>query len=266
MEYVIIPFISGYVGIYTYYVYSSIRFIRILRERHIFYVNTVITLTPALIYTYSLLNNLLYGIPYKEFMLKNFSIDWTITTPLILLNITDVVRLNLTNQLIVTACASMMNIFGFVANGVRDLTLMYVFYGAGCVCLLTIFSYIGWIYYQQTWIFIDNPRRTRVITALLYPLVFTWTLYPIVFILYKHEVVDFDHAMIGFLCLDFLSKGAFIFTLMRHQELLYIYDSFTNQLKIRSYKPNVVLPSVSEHLELAISSSPRTETPCVSST
>lgn len=244
-----LSFIGSYLGLYSYYLYSSYQFIRIPSEMYIFYVNSVVTLTPAIVYSYNIINISTNRFPIDSFILQNFFIEWSITTPLILVNIRNLSRFNLTNQLMICICSSIMNIFGFLSNNVRDEILFFVFYSLGILCLVIIFAYMSYVYYTNNWIFIDNKKGTKFVNSMIYIVVSTWSIYPVIFILYKYNLLNIENTVISFMCLDFLSKGLFMMKLIRHQELLYINDSFTRQTKtsfLRIGKSEKVIPVVDE--------------------
>jgi bacteriorhodopsin len=84
---------------------------------------------------------MVYKHPLETFILQNFMIEWSMTTPLLLLNITHVSKVKLFKQLVLFTCSVLMNVFGYLANGVQDMQVMLTLYSLGCVCLSIISIY-----------------------------------------------------------------------------------------------------------------------------
>lgn len=236
--YISIPFIGLYGVLYAYYVYSSRLYVRLSSEKQIFYINTIITLIPPTIYTYNILNQLAAATAAAPPppLIPNFLIEWSIATPLLLLNITTLCKVRLFKHLILCLFSIGMNVFGYAAYEFRSsLALFSGLVAGGVACFAYILSQLLLIYYKRNWVFYSDTvayaRYIRFMNMMIYVVMSTWTLYPIVFILHGLGSLDELSAIVAFMILDFFSKGVFIANILRHQDMLYAIDTFTNQTR-----------------------------------
>jgi bacteriorhodopsin len=255
-----IVFIILYFIIFIYYIYSSIQYKRTISEKQIFYINSIITLIPPVLYIYNIINIIVYNHPLELFILQNFNIEWSIATPLILLNITQVARVKSFKQLLLCVSSVAMNLCGFLANGFHDRRDILISYSVGLFFLVFIFGSILWMYYKRNWVFfkdtIEYKKYVYCLNGLFYSVLSTWTLYPIVFILYKYTILNIEYTSVCFMFLDFISKGIFIWTSIRYADIMYMTDSFTNQIRLSELANaaaiNQVAPSAVQHHLLEI--------------
>lgn len=231
-----IIFIIFYILLFIYYLYSSLQYVRIASDKYIFYINNIITLIPPVLYSYNLCNIVIYSLPLEAFIIQNFIIEWSITTPLILLNITQIARLKAFKQIILCFFSFLMNISGFIANGFHQPNDILIWYSLGVSCICIIFGNLIWIYYKRNWVFfkdiVSYKKYVYSLNTLFYTVLISWSFYPIVFIVYKYNILNIEYTSLLFMCLDFISKGVFIGNIVRFADILHYTDSFTHQIQL----------------------------------
>jgi hypothetical protein len=197
---------------------------------------------PPTFYTYNLLNYTLYNIPLDNFIIQNFIYEWSLVTPLIVLNITTTSKVKPYKQIIMCFLTLAMNICGFLFYKMQNNGLVYFIIGS--ICLIILYLCIGWIFYKRKWvIYRDNPlynKYVKFINTSFYIVISSWSLFPVVMFLFVFSILDIYATVICFMILDFFSKGLLVMNTVRNNNILYYTDSFRNQILQQS--SNQIVP------------------------
>ena len=224
----VIPFACGIgiLGAFTIYqVYLSNTYVGNYRDKVYYYYSHLITLIPIVAYIYSTLNALILEL---KFNILIFYIDWTFTTPLILINIGRLLDIPLPQYVFLTLCDVAMITCGYVSYIVQDQLISYIFFAIGCILFCSLYTVLlrKLNVFQKkqkhslppTSIYRDRVRY-RIFRAIVGTIVTSWTLYPIGHILAKQGILSNTHIVIWFVTLDVVSKGIFTNLLLGSREI-----------------------------------------------
>lgn len=234
-EYFIIP--SGLAilchgSLFSYYMYIARKDIRTQTERIAFVSTAVIPLAPILMYSINILSYYLNNILSIVTILNNFTIEWIFVTPLMLFNLTYTIYISIHEQFFLFLCVILMNVCGYISNLIID--PFHISYIIGCLCFMVISIFLLYIYNDKERFVkksIQYSNRLKCLYKFLtMSIMSTWTVYPVIFLLMKANILSIHHLLFSFILLDFLSKGIFTFLLISEREIVYQRDSFVNQI------------------------------------
>ena len=223
--------------LFLYYIFLASTYMRPINIRHIYYTTSIIPLIPFTLYGYNLA---LYGIgnkPVDSEMLTLYFIEWSFTTPLFIINVSRLVAMKLSRQLLLTFFTICINMLGFISHITTNYTTKIQLYGVACslflgICVNLLYHYIvqSRLYYH------NNPHIKNTVTifkVLVRIIVGSWTLYPITFIFYELGHLTNEQVILTFTCLDFISKGLFTSILIGYYEHTYRRNSIVSILARR---------------------------------
>ena len=127
-----------------------------------------------------------------------------------------------------------MTLTGLASANASDTSVMFGLFSVGCVCYINILIYLLVSYiknikkcHNETNFPSQLSKNNVIVFRLLFGLIATtWNGYPIGFILWKTNTISMENVMIIFVCLDFISKGASVLTLLAYKHILYNKNGF----------------------------------------
>jgi bacteriorhodopsin len=130
----------------------------------------------------------------------------------------------------------LINICGVIANGLKETNDIVIWFSLGVVGLCIIYVNLFVVYYKRNWVFFrDIPEYKHYvcfINSFFFIVLSSWSLYPVVFILYKYNIINIEYAAVCFMLLDFISKGVFILNFIKYEDIVHSLDSFTHQIEL----------------------------------
>lgn len=220
--------------LFLYYIFLASTYIRPPAIRHIYYTTSIIPLNTLTMYGFNLI---LYGFSNKPIngdMLTLFFIEWCITCPLFIINVSRLVAMKLSRQLLLTSLTICVNMLGFISHRIVDRTIKFQLYGAACTLFLGLCINLLYHYHIQSQLYYNNNphiKNTTTVFKLLVKLILgTWSLYPIAFLVYELGNLSHEQIILTFTCLDFISKGCFTSILIGYYEHTYRRNSIVSFL------------------------------------
>lgn len=227
-----LPFIIGIAihGLLTVYQFHIARtFTGNFKDKLYYYNAHVISLIPIILYLYKVLN--IYAYPYTErLFLEVFYIEWAMTSPLILLNTGRLIQIPVYKYILLSLLDSLMILSGYISYIFENPAVVYLSYGIGCLC----FMILNFIFISQLKLcspranqkFLHPPAslyrdriRYRIFRAIVSSIVVSWSLYPVVYILYKLGILALETTVWVFVGLDVATKGVFTNLLLGSREI-----------------------------------------------
>jgi bacteriorhodopsin len=138
-----------------------------------------------------------------------------------------------------------MTLTGLASENASSRETMFALFIVSSVCYINtfVFIFIKYITYKKQLKRDTNfpsqltDNELIIFKILFYMYALIWNGYPITFILYKTRVIPIENAIISFACLDFISKGACILTILAYNLLLherngYLVSAFRRIIRI----------------------------------
>ena len=222
---------AGILGIITLYqVYLNHQFNGSYKDKLYYFNAHLITLTTITIYTIMILNELFIG---EIYTINYFYIEWLCNTPLILIDLGKLTNIQLDNYIYIILLDHLMLVSGYISYITTNQTLSFIMFGLGSLCYIILFT----IYVKNLKIFSNDTRQTKLRSRICYVIYSTmaiiWTLYPIIDILFKTEIIDFKTTSTIFVVIDVLTKGVFTTLMLGSKE---IYQARNSKFKTIMFK------------------------------
>jgi hypothetical protein len=172
-------------------------------------INILLSILPAFIYATILIAD------NEEPTLTPFFIEWTISIPLLLINLGKLLNYSYYQHAFICASSVAMTLTGLASANATNVVTMFTLFSIGCFCYINIVVYLFVTYIKQIKIchnetnFPSQLSKNKInVFRLLFCLIATiWNGYPIALILWKTQAIKMENAMVIFVCLDFISKG-----------------------------------------------------------
>jgi len=151
-------------------------------------------------------------ISHREFYYARY-IDWTLTTPLLLLDLAFLAGLNGSDIIVSVVADLIMILTGLFAGLTEDTRVSYAWYALGCIALLVIIFELA-VNGRNT----VKTKGTRTASFFLSIASFTlllWVAYPIIWALGEgSRILSLDGEILAYAVLDILAKPVFGFWLI----------------------------------------------------
>ena len=220
-----------YGWLFVYYIYIANQTIRNHRSRSMYYTTAIIPLIPLTLYGVNLIQYELNGTPVNADYLTLYFIEWCFTTPLFIINLTRIISIHLSQQLVLSFLAFLMNLIGFASHASKTMPTKLQLYGVACSLFVGLGGRLILLYTRQKKsIYIANQYTRSLISVfkvLVRFILLSWSCYPVVFIVYELGYLNHTQIAVAFTCLDFLSKGVFTSILIGYQEHTHRRNSIT---------------------------------------
>lgn len=190
--------------------------------------NSILSILPAFVYATILIAD------NENQSLTPFFIEWTVSIPLLLINLGKLLHFNYYQYALITSSSVAMTLTGLGSANTTNTSIMFVLFSISSVCYMNILiylfvSYIKYIkrYHNEANVPSQLSKNNVIVFRLLFGLIATvWNGYPVGFILWKTELISMEHTAIIFVCLDFISKGVSVLTLLAYKYILYNRNGF----------------------------------------
>ncbi|KAI0392060.1 hypothetical protein F5Y17DRAFT_379433 [Xylariaceae sp. FL0594] len=146
-------------------------------------------------------------------------IDWSLTTPLLLLDLSILAGLNGASMLVVVVSDIIMVLTGLFAALSRDNGQGWGWYAFACVAFLNIVYQLG---YKGRYTVANKDNKTRAFFgAISFFTLVVWTLYPIIWgVADGARIINVDGEIISYAVLDILAKPVFgLWLLVTHDSM-----------------------------------------------
>jgi bacteriorhodopsin len=167
--------------------------------------------------------------------LNFFFIEWSITSPLIIINIGRVLHIKLYKYFLLSMATVAMTFFGYLAHSLPRSDAFGSF-AAGAACYVFVIVFLSFVYYRRTTSQNSGtdgcirspgaPLTLRTVRRLIISMSIAWSLYPVCFLLYLCELLTTDITAVIFVVLDILSKGIFTSILLGYYDAISRQDTF----------------------------------------
>lgn len=200
--------------LFIYYKYKTIHYINSIQNTNILYINSYIPLIPSIVNILMLIKYIFNQLDYT-YLIDFFIVEWCISTPLLMISLSSIKRVNPIHYISLTVLCSIINISGYISYRYyldEYMRMAYTFFGVGCTFYLALSFYLYYIYIfnpdivlnTSNYIIINNNKLYKILMLFTYLL---WAIYPIVFGIYISNIVSLEYTILGFTILDFISKG-----------------------------------------------------------
>lgn len=220
--------------LFLYYTFLAASYTRPNTVRHIYYTTSIIPIVPFTMYGYNLILYGLKNIPIDSSILHLYFIEWTFTNPLFIINLSRLIPIQLSHQMILTILTVSINMLGFMSHITIDRSTKLQLYGASCSIFMGICIWFLHLYHKQSALYYHhNPYIRNKITMfkiLVRIILSTWWFYPILFLLYEMDFMTHETIAVAFTCLDFIAKAIFTSILIGYYEHTYRRNSLVSYL------------------------------------
>ena len=195
---------------------------------------------------------------YSNF-LGTFYIEWSITSPLIFMNIGRLVQFPIHKHILITLVDSLMILSGYISYVFENPIVMYTSYSVGVLCYLLL----NYIFISRFIIFNKKAKmkstlpptsiyrdriRYRFYHVFIYINIIFWSLYPITHMLYKQQIIPLQTTVNIFLALDVMCKGVFTILLLGSREIYRTPTSWLGFLTKKALRVHPLEISISPHV------------------
>jgi bacteriorhodopsin len=238
-----IPYFCGIggLGLLTLYQVNLARkFMGNFMDKLYFYYAHLITCIPIVLYIYKILDTLVSNIPLS---LNVFYLEWVFTTPMIIMNISRLIQISVSQYIFITICDLSMILCGYVSYISESTITIFVSYSIGCFLYILLFC-IFLYNLNSSFVKVNTLPRTnhvdsfshKVARTLIALIAFLWIFYPITHILYKTNNIDTYTTSCVYIGLDVLTKGIFTNLLLGSRE---IYSDTKSQSWVGSFAKRI---------------------------
>lgn len=245
-------FIALQLSLFCIYKYITLRHLEPNQNTTIVYINSSLPLAPATLYTFCLVNYLSGSCPNT--LIELYIIEWTITTPLLLVSMMSMKRIHPLFYTFITVLCVAMNIAGYISFHLftRGLSThgSFLAFSIGIGTYIAIVASLTILYRTSESVLEAQEQysvlnRHKVYTTLMVTTFITWSVYPILGYLYIVNSLNIDTLLIGFSCLDFISKGISTFFIVGYELHKQNKVSFVTQVtrRIARIEPITVVPT-----------------------
>lgn len=237
-------------AVFLYYIYIAANLPQTLSDRQLYYTTSIIPLVTVTFYGFNIINYVWHTLPIDAAYLNIFFIEWSITNPLFITNLTRVIPMKLPEQLFLTIVAILTNVFGYMSHNTDNQSTKLAFFCVAAFTFFTMSSYLVIRYkYQSKKSIHSHSKRQynyqRIYKTIVSTILTTWSIYPILFITYTYGYLTHENCAISFVCMDLVSKTLFTALLIGYQENHYRRNSI---LSYFTRKASRVLPVDSEDI------------------
>jgi hypothetical protein len=211
-------------------------------------INSLIPILPLVTYVIILLS-------YKytsEPSLLPFFIEWSISIPLLLINIGKLIQLSTRQYTIIFILPIGMTLTGYSAVYTDAINMTIL------LCSISVILYIltiGVMFVNYRRYTLKKHRDTNfpsqlhqnniiVFRTLFYVIAVTWNGYPVIFFLWKSKIIMIEHAIMSFACMDIVTKGITVLVLLAHTLLLHKKNGFI----VNTFKKIIKVHPITETL------------------
>jgi bacteriorhodopsin len=247
----------GILGLLTaYQVHLSRSFRGNFKDKMYYYYSHIITLMPIIMYIYKVIDIYIFN-TYSNF-LGTFYIEWSITSPLIFMNIGRLIQFPIYKHIVITLIDSLMILSGYISYVFENPIVVYTSYGVGVFCYLLL----NYIFISRFILFNKNAKlkhaliptsiyrdrvRYRFYHTFIYINIIFWSLYPITHMLYKQGIISLQTTVNIFLALDVLCKGVFTILLLGSREIYRTPTSWLGFLTKKALSVHPLEVNISHH-------------------
>jgi bacteriorhodopsin len=193
------------------------------------FINSIIPLVPVINYITILIS---YDEAHPS--LVAFFIEWSVVIPLLLTNIGRLLHFNIIEYAMVCFAAVAMTLTGYASASAEATEMMFALFGVSGACYVFIILFLSVSYcrrkkqsLQET----NFPTQLTQNNLTVFKWIFcivgtTWNGYPIIFLLWKTQTISVEHTIIGYVCLDLLTKGLCVLILLAYKLMLYRQNGY----------------------------------------
>jgi bacteriorhodopsin len=248
---IIVPCASaiGILGIIaSYQVYLSAIFDGSYKDRLYYYNSHLINLTPIIIYSTIIIEELINGLPTD--FLKYIYIEWLFSTPIMLINIGRLTHIPLNYYIYIILLDQLMLLCAYISYLTTNSLLSYILYGIGVICYCTI-NAIYYVHLKTTKEMFSSPLlKTKIIRTILLSITLLWSGYPIIHILLKTNNITSQESLYAYITLDVLTKGIFTTLLLGYCEVYQKHTSWLHCLTRKIFRVHPLeVPHTNNKLE-----------------
>ncbi len=236
----VIPFGIG-AAVYTLFTIYHVRlansFIGPYKDKIFYYFSHLITMIPIITYLFQITNILVF--PASKPSLIIFYLQWSFTTPLILMNLGRLANFGIQNYIYITLFDELMIVSGYISYVATNPILVYICFIIGCIQYCILAGLFLW-HTKQFYVLsantsplislFGNNLRYKVYRVLLGTIFTSWCFYPITHILYKLQINDTGVTSIIYIILDVCTKGIFTNLLLGSREMYRKSPSFLSRI------------------------------------
>jgi bacteriorhodopsin len=195
--------------LFLHHIYYSYKYVANESEKLYYYLTSVIPLGPAVMYSFQLIT----CVTEPDYVHGDNSLDiffklWTVTNPLLLINLGRVVNVSIRQYLVLVFSDLLMYIVGFLAHKTKDRIIFWAAFSIGSIMFCIILSTVIYLYFVKKHKDGD-ANMLHVYKYITKFIIASWALYPTVFILFKIGIFTILECEIAFIVLDFLTKSVF---------------------------------------------------------
>lgn len=214
--------------VFLHHLYYSTRYIPNQEEKIYYYLTSIIPLTPAVMYSFSLVNYFVDTENYYDSrFLDVFFKTWIVSNPLLLMNLGKVVNIKLYKYMLLIVCDILMYISGYISYRTHDRDVYITTLVISSLCFIGIMWNIIHAYYYH-----HNPQADEAVfpfyQRIMKFIIVTWVAYPIVFLLFKEGVITLETIALAYIALDFITKTVFTSIIIQYHRIINRRKSFVN--------------------------------------
>jgi bacteriorhodopsin len=189
------------------------------------FINSLVPLLPIVSYTTLLIS---YDDTTEPSLLP-FFIEWTISIPLLLINLGKLLHFSVLHYAVTCTIPVIMTLVGYASAHSKSPETIFALFGVSGALYVTTMTYLYTLYrrrarekLQETnFPHVLEQNKLIVFKTLFKIIAVSWNGYPLTFILWKTENISIEAAIVTFACLDFVAKGLYILTLLCYKLTLY---------------------------------------------
>lgn len=243
-----------------YYIYIIKNILYLSSQLFIYYIYSVLHLVPATFYLLNIID-FIQSDTWDSVLCK-YPIEWIITIPILLLSLTNFKQVQIKFYYILTFLITLMNLITYTSFKfylLNNKLIMYSFFYLGVVIYISILSilYFIMIRFNNT---ISNSTQYNIINNnkiykfQLLCIIFSWTIYPIIYILLMNSQITIELSIILFTITDFLTKAIFTAVVMGYNlhkyKIIHPLNTFTvriTQIESEAIPTNEAQPGIADY-------------------
>lgn len=214
--------------VFFHHIYYSFTYIPNKQEKIYYYLTSIISLAPAVMYSFSLVNYLIDGENYYDSrFLDVFFKTWIVSNPLLLINLGKVIDIKLYKYMLLIICDILMYISGYISYRTSSRDVYIVSASFAALCFLIIMSHIIYYFYRLKH---KTPEDILIpfYQHLLKFIIITWAAYPTAFLLFKEGQITLQEISLTYIALDFLTKTIFTSVIINYHRIMNHRKSLVN--------------------------------------
>ncbi len=248
LQIIFIIFIALHSSIVAINIYKSNQISVFKSDKIIVITNSIISLLPICTYTIYLISYSADNTTITKIM--PFFIEWLIVIPLLLINMSRFININLCKKSIIIVLSTALIIIGYASAINDDVSISTVLFIVSSLIYIKLLAFLYILYYYEY----KEIRNCDVnLNALAHNnlslfkclglfISITWNGYPIALILWKYNAISIDAMIAIFVILGFITKGISVLLILYYN----MYINGNNNRFVRIFKKVVKVYPISD--------------------